>query len=205
MSSNKGMEINKIAAALLLAGVIGMVAGKASEFLYYGGPQHPGQHEEKRGYAIEVVEETPGGAAAPAGPADLAPLYASADIGAGKSYFGKKCVTCHTIEKGAANGVGPNLYGIMGMPIAQHAGFGYSDALKKHTGQKWDWDAMNHWQWSPRKFAPGTIMAYAGNPKDQERANLIAYLNSMSDSPLPYPKPKPAEATAEPAAGAEAH
>lgn len=197
MSSNKGMEINKIAAAVLLAGVIGMVAGKASEFLYYGSPKHPGHHEEKRGYSIEVTEApAAGGAAAPAGPADISALYATADIAKGKEYFGKKCTTCHTIDKGAANGVGPNLYGIMGKPITHMAGFSYSEALKKHTGETWEWDNMNHWQWNPRKFAPGTIMAYAGNPKDQERANLIAYLNSMSDSPLPYPKPKPAEAAA---------
>lgn len=194
MSSNKGMEINKIAAAVLLAGVIGMVAGKASEFLYYGGPKHPGHHEEERGYAIEVTEETTGGAAAPAGPPDISALYATADIEAGKSYFGKKCSTCHTIEKGAAAGVGPNLYGIMGMKIASHAGFSYSEALKKHAGESWNWDNMNAWQWSPRKFAPGTIMAYAGNPKDQDRANLIAYLNSMGDTKLPYPEAKAAPA-----------
>lgn len=193
MSSNKGLEINKIAAAILLAGLIGMVAGKASEFLYYGGPKHAGgEHEEKRGYKVEVTEETTTGAAAPTGPADISALYASADIEAGKSYFGKKCTTCHTIEKGAANGVGPNLYGIMGMPVAHHAGFGYSEGLKKHAGDTWSFDNMNHWQWNPRKFAPGTIMAYAGNPKDQERANLIAYLNSMSDKPLPLPVAKPA-------------
>lgn len=200
MSSNNGLEINKIAAAVLLAGVIGMVAGKASEFLYYGSPKHAGgEHEEKRGYKVEVTEETAGGAAAPAGPADISALYASADIEAGKAYFGKKCTTCHNIEKGGANAVGPNLYGIMGSPIAHHAGFSYSEALKKHEGDTWSFDNMNHWQWSPRKFAPGTIMAYAGNPKDQERANLIAFLNSMSDKPLPLPvaKAAPTDAPAE--------
>lgn len=207
MSSNNGMEINKIAAAIVLAGLIGMVAGKASEFLYYGGPQHPGaHHDEKRGYAIEVTEAPAGGADAPSGPPDISALYASADIEAGKAYFGKKCVTCHTIDKGAANGVGPNLYGIMGHKIAAHDGFSYSDGLKKHAEESWGWDNMNAWQYSPRKFAPGTIMAYAGNPKDQERANLIAYLNSMSDSKLPYPPVKAPEAKAEdaPAAAAEA-
>jgi cytochrome c len=194
MSSNNGMEINKIAAAILLAGVIGMVAGKASEFLYYGGPKHPGhEHEEPRGYQIEVTEApVSGGNSAPKGPADISALYASADIEAGKSYFGKKCATCHTIEKGGANGVGPNLYGIMGHKIASYAGFSYSDALKKYSAESWNFENMNAWQYQPRAFAPGTIMAYAGNPKDQERANLIAYLNSMSDSKLPYPKPKAA-------------
>lgn len=200
MSSNNGLEMNKIAAAILLAGLIGMAAGKASEFLYYGGPQHPGgHHDEKRGYSIEVTEVEAGGPAAPAGPPDISALYASADIEAGKAYFGKKCATCHTIEQGAPNGVGPNLYGTMGKSIGGHAGFSYSEAIKKHSGETWNFDNMNYWQWSPRKFAPGTIMAYAGTPKDQDRANLIAYLNSMG-TPLPYPKPKPAEAAAEDAA-----
>ncbi len=204
MSSNKGMEINKIAAAVLLAGVIGMSAGLASEFLYYGGPQHAGsEHEAKRGYQIEVTEEAPTGAAAATGPADISALFASADIEAGKSYFGKKCATCHSIDKGGANGVGPNLYGIMGHKIAAHEGFSYSDALKKHADKIWDWDTMNFWQWSPRKFAPGTIMAYAGNPKDQERANILAYLNSVSDSPLPLPAVKAAPAAEEEAKEAD--
>jgi cytochrome c len=204
MSPN-GMELNKIAAAVLLAGLIGMVAGKASEFLYYGGPQHhaPG-HEEKRGYKIEVTDAPTGGAGVPQGPADLAPLYASADIEAGKTYFGKKCTTCHTVDKGGANGVGPNLHGVVGRKIASHGGFSYSQALQGKASESWDFDHINHWLWNPRKYAPGNIMAYAGTPKDQERANLIAYLNSMSDRPLPYPAPKPVEAAPEAdAAGAE--
>lgn len=206
MSSNKGMEMNKIAAAVLLAGVIGMSAGIASEFLYYGGPQHGGGHEEKRGYSIEVTEApAAGAAAAPTGPGDISALLASADVAKGKEYFGKKCATCHTIEKGGANGVGPNLYGIMGHKIAGVAGFSYSEALKKHAGESWNWENMNAWQWKPRVFANGTIMAYAGNNKDGERANLISYLNSMSDSPLPLPEVKAAPAADEaPAADADA-
>jgi len=202
MSSKNGMEMNKIAAAILLAGLIGMVAGKASEFLYYGAAEHEG-HEAKRGYAIAISEAEAATPGAPQGAADISALLASADIAKGKDYFSKKCATCHTIDKGAANGVGPNLYGVMGRKIASHEGFSYSKALQAHAGESWGWDNMNQWQFSPRKFAPGTIMAYAGNPKDQERANLIAFLNSMGDSKLPLPEAK-AAAPAAPAADAAA-
>lgn len=204
MSTN--LNGNKIAAALILAGLIGMVAGKATEFLYDGGPQHAGgHHEEKRGYSIEVteVEAGAGGAAAPAGPADISALYATADKDAGAAYFGKKCAVCHNIDKGAANKVGPHLYGVLGRKVAAVPDFSYSKAMQGHADRTWNWDEMNHFQWNPKKFVPGTIMAYAGTPKDQERANLIVYLNSMSDSPLPLPPvttPAAAPAEAAPAA-----
>lgn len=198
------MKLNTIAMAVLSAGLIGMVTGKATEFLYDGGPAHPGaHHEEKRGYSIEVTEDagTGGGAAAPAGPADLSALYAAADIAAGADYFSKKCATCHTIEKGEPNKVGPNLFGIMGGPRAHAAGFGYSNAMKS-AGGTWGWDEMNAFQWNPKKAIPGTIMAYAGNKKDQERANLIAFLNSKGSN-LPYPPVKAPVAEEAPAEKAD--
>lgn len=202
MSSN--LNTNKIAGAILLAGLIGMVSGKVTEFLYDGGPQHAGgHHEEHRGYKIDVPEVAEGGGeAVVATAADISALYPTADVAAGESYFSKKCAVCHNIEKGGANKVGPELYGVMGRQIAGVGSFNYSDAMKKHQGEvpggKWDWDAMNHFQWAPRKTVVGTLMAYAGTPKDQERANLIVYLNSKSDSPLPLPpvtkaEEKPAE------------
>lgn len=198
---------NKIAAAILLAGLIGMVSGKVTEFLYDGGPQHAGSHhEEKRGYKIDVPEVAEGGAAAPvAAAADISALYASADVAAGESYFQKKCAVCHNIDKGGANKVGPHLYGVMGRAIASVGDFNYSEAMKKHAGEepKWTFDAMNKFQWAPRKTVPGTIMAYGGTPKDQERANLIAYLNSKSDSPQPLPTAAAAPKDAPAAEGTE--
>ncbi len=183
MASNNGMELNKIAAAVLLAGLIGMVAGKMTEFLYEGGPKHPGHHaEEKRGYSIEVVEESAAGdagAAAPQGAPDISALMASADAAKGGAYFSKKCAVCHGVDKGGPNKVGPNLHGVMGRSIASHAGFGYSDGLKAKAGESWNVENMNQFQYNPRKWAPGTIMAYAGTKKDDERANLIAYLQSL--------------------------
>jgi cytochrome c len=203
MSSN--LNTNKIAAAILLAGLIGMVAGKATEFLYDGGPKHAGgHHEEKRGYSIEVteVEAGAGGAAAPAGAADISALYPTADVKAGGEFFAKKCAVCHTVEKGGANKVGPHLWGVVGRDVAHVSDFNYSKGMQSHADRKWSWDEMNHFLWSPKKWVPGTLMAFAGIPKDQERANVIAYLNSQSDSPLALPpvtvaKEEPADAAAE--------
>lgn len=203
MSTN--LNMNKMAAAIILAGLIGMVAGKATEFLYDGGPAHPGgHHDEARGYSIEVTEvETTGGAAAPVGAADISALYATADVAAGENYFAKKCAVCHTIDKDGANKVGPNLYGIMGHKFTAKPGFNYSKAMKDHADRTWDWEQMNNFQWNPKKWIPGTIMAYAGTPKDQERANLIVYLNSKSDSPLKLPPVTTPAAAEEEAPAAE--
>ncbi|MFZ4125791.1 MAG: c-type cytochrome [Rickettsiales bacterium] len=192
------MKLNTIAMAILTAGVIGMVTGKVTQFMYDGGPAHPGaHHEEKRGYSIEVVESAGAGAPAAAeGPGDISALLPNADIAAGADYFSKKCSTCHTIEKGEPAKIGPNLYGVLGGPRAHMAGFAYSDALK-NAGGTWGWEEMNAFQWNPKKAIAGTIMAYAGNKKDQERANVIAYLNSKSDKPLALPPVKTPEAAPE--------
>lgn len=193
------LNTNKIAAAILLAGLIGMITGKATEFLYDGGPAHPGgHHEETRGYKIDVPEETAGGgAAAPTGAPDISGLYAAADAAAGGEFFAKKCALCHTIDAGGANKIGPNLHGVMGRKVASHTGFAYSEGMKSHSDRSWTFEEMNQFQYAPRKWVPGTIMAYAGTPKDQDRANLIIYLNQQgSNLPLPPVTVKPAEEAA---------
>lgn len=184
------LNTNKIAAAVLCAGLIAMVSGKVTEFLYFGGPAHPGgHHEEKRGYSIEVTEApAEGGAAAPAGAADLTALYATADVAAGAKFFATKCATCHTGEKGGANKIGPHLWGVVNRKVASIGDFNYSSGMKTHADKSWSFDELNHFLWKPSKWVPGTIMSFAGVPKDQERANLIAYLNSQSDSPAALPK-----------------
>lgn len=190
MSSN--LNLNKIAAAVLVAGLIGMVTGKVTEYLYAGGPKHPGHHEEgHRGYKIDVVETSDaGGAAAPQTAADISALYATADVKAGADYFGKKCAVCHSIEKGGANKVGPHLWGVVNRKVASIGDFNYSSAMKSHGDRTWNFDELNHFIWGPNKWVPGTIMGYGGNKKDQERANLNAYLNSQSDSPAKLPTAK---------------
>ncbi len=140
------------------------------------------ERPEKMGYPIEGVESAEPGK----GPVvPLATLLAQADPAKGAESF-KKCTACHTINQGGANGLGPNLYATLGEPIGQgKGGFAFSDALKG-VGGNWDFDKMNAWLTSPRAFAPGTKMTFAGLPDAQERANVIVYLNSQgSNLPLP--------------------
>ncbi len=190
MSSN--LNMNKIAASILLAGLIGMVAGKATDFMYGGGEEEAAKTDVKRGYSIEVTEAPEGGAeAAPQGAPDIAPLFASADVKAGGDFVNSKCTVCHNVGKGEGNKIGPHLYGVMGRPVASISDFSYSKGMQTHAGEvkKWDFDALNKFLWNPKKTVPGTLMAFAGIPKDQERANVIAYLNTMTDTPQTPPKP----------------
>jgi cytochrome c len=161
----------------------------------------PQERPEKMGYPIEgVVLEGEGGGAEAEQP--IANLLAAADAAKGEQVF-KKCTACHTINKGGANGTGPNLWGVMGGAIGKHApGFPYSPALGGKGGN-WDWDSMNAWVKEPRSFAPGTKMTFAGLGKPEDRANLLAYLNSQGDSPLALPAPQAAPAASPAEAAAE--
>lgn len=194
-------NFNKYAGALLAAGLIALLTGKVTEFLYEGGPHHPGaEHEEARGYKIDVVETAEGGeGAAPTGPGDLGALYATADVAAGEKYVETKCTVCHDVSKGGANKVGPHLWGVMNRTVASVGDFSYSAGMKAHGG-KWDFEALNKFLWRPSATVPGTMMSFAGISKDQDRANVIAYLaTKMTDSPAALPKAsaaKPADAKA---------
>lgn len=176
-------EINKIVASVLLALIVAWVSGLlASKLIETKGP-------EKNAVAIATAPapQQQGAAAAgneAAGPEPLAPLLASASVDAGKD-VAKKCAACHTFDKGGSNRVGPNLYGVLDEPVAEgHGGFAFSDALKKKGG-KWTVDALNEWLWKPGAFVKGTKMTFIGLPKAKDRADVIAYLNSLSDSPKP--------------------
>jgi cytochrome c len=166
-----------------IAGWVLAGCGLALGLSIVGGMVFHGERPEKMGYAIEgVVEEGGDGGEAAAVP--IASLLGTADAGKGAEVF-KKCASCHTINAGGAAGVGPNLHGVMGKAVAGQAGFAYSDALKT-VGGTWDWDKMNAWLTSPRKFAAGTKMSFAGLGNAQDRANVILYLNQQgSNLPLP--------------------
>lgn len=157
------------------------------------------ERPEKMGYPIEGVVETAGAGAAADAP--IATRLASADPAKGAEVF-KKCSSCHQIAAGGANGVGPNLWGTLGKPLASHAGFAYSDALKGKGGT-WTFEAMDAWLKSPRKFAEGTKMSFAGLGNAEDRANVIAYINQQgSNLPLPAaPAAAPAGDTPEAATG----
>ena len=125
-------------------------------------------------------------APAPAKEEPLTELLAKADAKKGESYE-KVCTTCHNFEKGAGAKVGPPLWGVVGRPVASVAGFSYSDARKK-LGGDWTYEKLNGMIASPRTEAPGTKMAFPGEADAQKRADILAYLQTLSDSPVPFPK-----------------
>lgn len=153
------------------------------------------ERPEKMGYVVEGVEEEgdAGGGAAAEQP--IAFYLASADAAKGADVF-KKCAACHNADKGGANALGPNLWGVLGEGVGQGAhGFAFSDALKSKGGT-WDWQNLSDWLKSPKAFAPGTKMTFAGLSKPEDRANVIAYLNQQSDAPRPMPAAPAAAAPA---------
>ncbi len=198
-------EFNKIAGGILAALLVVVGLRIVGEGVYSVEPL------KQPAYSVPGVEtETAGAkpAAKPAGPS-FEEALAKADMAKGET-ISHKCKTCHTIIKGGPNKIGPDLWGVVGRPVATHSGFGYSDALKK-IGGNWTFEKIEHFITKPRDFAPGTKMTFPGLPDVQDRADIIAYLNTQSDSPLPLPKPqaKPAAAPANggaaaPAAGKEA-
>jgi cytochrome c len=148
------------------------------------------ERPEKMGYVVEGVEEEAGASAPVEKP--IAFYLQTADPAKGADVF-KKCAACHNAKKGGPNALGPNLWGVVGDHIAAgRGGFPFSDALKSKGGT-WDWQELSEWLKSPKAFAPGTKMTFAGLSKPEDRANVIAYLNQQSDSPKPMPA-APAEA-----------
>jgi cytochrome c len=191
-----GDRFNTWAGWALFAGIIALGGGIVSSQLFHQ------ERPEEMGYAIEGVEGE-GEGAADAGP-PLPVLLANADVAAGEKVFAK-CMACHTIAPGGMNGIGPNLHGSLGEAVGQgRGGFAFSDALKK-VGGTWDFDKMDKWLKSPREFAPGTKMTFAGLGNPVDRANLIAYLNTQgSNLPLPAADAAPAAAAANAAEPGEA-
>lgn len=188
-----GDRFNTVAGWALFAGIIALGGAIVSSKYFHD------ERPEKMGYAIEGVE-VEGAGGADAGPG-LNTLLASADVAAGEKVFAK-CAACHTVTSGGANGIGPNLYATVGEPIGQgKAGFAFSEALKSKGGA-WSFDNLDHWLKSPREFAPGTKMTFAGLGNPVDRANLIAWLNTQgSNLPLPAADAAPAAEGADNAAG----
>src|SRR5215469_1579330 len=156
------MEVNKGIAAILVGGIIFFLIGLLGDLLV---------REELPLKPVLNIAAAPeaaagGGEAKPAGPAPIAPLLAAADVKTGDQFAHRVCVACHTFDKGGKNGIGPNLYGVVGGPHDHETGFSYSPAMEKYKGQPWTFDALNHWLYKPSEYAPGTRMTFAGIPSD---------------------------------------
>ena len=188
-------ELNKILGAVLFTCLVLLALNIAAGALFT--PEPP----KKPGYEIAVQEEPS------KGPAEAAPkeepieqALASADPKRGEQ-TAKVCLTCHTFEKGGPNKIGPNLWGVVGRKKGSEAGFTYSDAVKSKGGE-WNVDDLNKFLTSPRSYAPGTKMSFAGLSRESQRADVIAYLNTLSDNPKPLPTAAPtAQGGGEKAAG----
>ena len=176
------LELNKAAAGILIGALLFMVTGFLGHMLVAPKPL------QENAYKVEVAEEATATAAAPQEfqwPEPIAPLLASADASAGEGLV-KRCTACHTFEKGGPNRVGPNLYDIVNADKAHLGDFAYSDAMASAEGE-WNYESLSRFIFNPKEYVPGTKMNFAGLKKDSDRANLIAYLRSLSDNPAPLP------------------
>lgn len=192
---------NKVAFALLAAVLLIVGIPQLVGALFGGshGGSHGGDGKVHLAYPIDYAAEGASGGQA-AGPLkDLGTLLAEANPAAGERRVAL-CKSCHTLEKGGANLQGPNLYGVIGRGVASHAGFAYSAALKAHGGV-WDFASLDQFIANSQSYVPGTAMNQIV-AKAEHRAEILRYLNTVSDAALPLPAPA-APAAEAPAQGAE--
>jgi cytochrome c len=170
------LEGNKIVAAVLTAGITLGLAGFVGSLLV--SPKFPHEAAIRIG-GEEATQQAAAPAAAPA-LEPITPLLANANVDNGRQVAQRQCASCHSFNEGGRSGVGPNLYGIVGAKHAHIEGFNYSAALRGMADKPWTYEELNAWLHNPRAYAPGNRMTYGGLANTQQRADLIAYLRSIS-------------------------
>ncbi|MEP6355603.1 MAG: cytochrome c family protein [Hyphomicrobiales bacterium] len=174
-------DFNTIAMGFLFTIFIALGVSFLSELVFHV------EKPEKPGYIIEVAEAEGAAGTEEEAVELIGPLLASADVGAGEKLV-KRCTACHSFEKGGANKVGPYLYDVVGRDIAGVSDFGYSGSMAEYgAGKKWTYDELDGFLEKPSKWIKGTAMGFGGLKKIEARANLIAYMRTLSDNPTPLP------------------
>src|SRR3984885_4371781 len=168
------MEINKGVAAVLVAGIVFFLTGLIGVQLVKENPP-----EKPPTPSGGPPAEPAAAAAKPEALPPIAPLLAKADVATGESTAKKLCAVCHTFDEGGKAGGGPNLYGVVGGPHPHMEGFSYSEGMKAVKGP-WTYEELNEWLHKPSSYVPGTKMGFAGISNDQQRADVIDYLHSLS-------------------------
>jgi cytochrome c len=175
-------ELNKIIAAILMVALLVIGLGKIADVLFYvEKPKNPGYQVEIESQLVSVTSQ----ADTEIEKIDIAAIMAQGDITAGKKIF-KKCVACHSINKGGSNKIGPALYNVVGRKVGAAADYKYSKALASY-GKEWTFQELNGFLTKPSTYLKGTKMSYAGLRKEVDRASIIKYLNQNSDNPKSLP------------------
>ena len=190
------LEFNKIAASVLVAGIVALVGSIVANHIF-----DVSKHDEG---AIAIATNGPaqGTSTEQKGPESIMVLLASADAEAGKNVF-KKCVSCHTPDKDGPHRVGPNLWNVVGEKVGTKPGYSYSKAMASHGGT-WEYDTLGEYLFKPAAYVKGTKMTFVGISNTKERADLVAYLRTLSDSPHPLPAASAAQSSSPEAAAAPA-
>jgi cytochrome c len=177
-------EINKIIAAILLTALIVIGIGKFTDILFH--VEKPKDSAYKiEGLETAVASTSINSETKVVEKVDIAQLLSLGDLAHGEKVF-KKCSACHMIASGGKNMIGPNLWGVIGRTAGSVSDYKYSKAMVAYAKQ-WSFEEMNSYLIKPQAYVKGTKMAFAGLRKEKDRASVILYMNSKSDSPKALP------------------